>query len=92
MTKYVERASNSCNGPDPLLVDIVLSRLSLFPEGGRHRTMCPSSCFSPKGVDTRRCASKDAGPQRGVDLGAIPYRLEEGKSVSDDVGPKGSGF
>ena len=39
----------------------------------------PSRC-SPKGVDTRRCASKDAGSQRVVDLGAVPYRLEEEKS------------
>ena len=36
---------------------------------------------SLKGVDTRRCASKDAGPRRGVDLGAVPHRLEEGKSA-----------
>ena len=38
-----------------------------------------------RGVDMRRCASKDAGPQREVDLGVIPHRLEEGKSVSEDV-------
>ena len=25
----------------------------------------------------------------GVDLGAVPHRLEEGKSDSEDVGPKG---
>ena len=36
----------------------------------------------------RRCASKDAGPQRGVDLGAIPHRLEEGKSASEDAEPR----
>ena len=41
-----------------------------------------------RGVDTRRCAGKDDGPQRGVDLGAVPHRLEEGKSVSDDAGPR----
>ena len=35
----------------------------------------------------RRCASKDAGPQREVDLGAVPHQLEEGKSASRDVGP-----
>ena len=39
-----------------------------------------------RGVDTRRCASKDAGPQRGVDLGAVPHRLEEGKSASRTLG------
>ena len=54
-----------------------------------HRTMCQPSRCSPKGVDTRRCASKDAGPQRGVDLGAVPHRLEEGKSASEDAGPEG---
>ena len=36
----------------------------------------------------RRCASKDAGPQRGVDLGAVPHRLEEEKSTSEDAGPR----
>ena len=50
--------------------------------------MCQPSCCSPKGVDTKRCASKDAGPQRGVDLGAVPHRLEEGKSASEDAGPR----
>ena len=39
-------------------------------------------------VDTRRCASKDAGPQRGVDLGVVPHRLEEGKSANEDAGPR----
>ena len=47
--------------------------------------MCQPSRCSPKGVDTRQCASKDAGPQRGVDLGAV--RLEEGKSASENAGP-----
>ena len=42
--------------------------------------------ISREGVDTRRCASKDAGPQRMVDLGVVPHRLEEEKSVSEDVG------
>ena len=50
--------------------------------------MCQPSRCSPKGVDTRRCASKDAGPQRGVDLGAVPHRLEEGKSASEDARPR----
>ena len=54
----------------------------------RHRTMCQPFRCSPKGVDTRRCASKDAGPQRGVDLGAVPHRLEEGKSASEDAEPR----
>ena len=43
--------------------------------------MCQSSCCSSKGVDTRRCASKDVRSQKGVDLRAVPHRLEEGKSV-----------
>ena len=39
--------------------------------------------------DTGRCASKDAGPQRGrVDLGAVPHRLKEGKSTSEDAMPR----
>ena len=60
--------------------------------------MCQPSRSSPKGVDTRRCASvrtlgrwcasKDAGPQRGVDLEAVPHRLEEEKSASEDAGPR----
>ena len=41
----------------------VLAR-TLGPEGGRHREMCQGD-YSLKGVDTRRCASKDAGPKRG---------------------------
>ena len=41
-----------------------------------------------KGVDTRQCASKDAGPQRGVDLVAVPHQLEEKKSASEDAGPR----
>ena len=45
-----------------------------------------------RGVDTRRCASKDAGPQREVDLGAVPHRLDEGKSVNEDAGPEGGGL
>ena len=31
------------------------------------------------------------GP-KGVDLGAVPHRLEEGKSASEDAGPKGEGI
>ena len=50
--------------------------------------LCVSLLAVPRrGVDTRRCASKDAGPQRGVDLGAVPHRLEEGKSANQDAGP-----
>ena len=41
-----------------------------------------------RGVDTRRCASKNVGPQREVDLGAVPHRLEEGKSASEDAGSR----
>ena len=50
---------------------------------------CVSLLAVPRrGVDTRRCASKDAGPQMGVDLGAVPHRFEEGKSASEDAGPR----
>ena len=31
----------------------------------RHWTMCQPSRYSPKGVDTRQCANKDAGPKEG---------------------------
>ena len=48
--------------------------------------MCQPSRCSPKEVDTRRCTSKDAGPQRGVDLGVVPHRLKEGKSANEDAG------
>ena len=41
-----------------------------------------------RGVDTRRCASKDAGPKGGVDLGAVPHRLDKGMSDSEDAGPR----
>ena len=51
--------------------------------------MCqPSRCSLKGGVDTRRCASKDAWPQTGWILGAVPPRLEEGKSASEDAGPR----
>ena len=40
---------------------------------------------SPKGVDTRWYANKDAGLKRGG-FGAVPHRLEEGKSASEDAG------
>ena len=33
--------------------------------GIRHGAMCPRGDCSPKGVDTRWCASKDVGPRRG---------------------------
>ena len=50
--------------------------------------MCQPSRCSPKGIDTRRCTSKDAGYQRGWDLEVVPHRLEEGKSTSEDAGPE----
>ena len=50
--------------------------------------MCQSSRCSPKGVDTKRCASKDTGPKREVDLGVVPHRLEERKSAIKDAGPR----
>ena len=51
--------------------------------------MCqPSSCF-PKWVDMRRCASKDAGPQRGWIWGRshIDWRKERGPART--LGPEG---
>ena len=53
----------------------------------KKRTMCQRGDCSPKGVDTRWCASKDAGPRRGVDLVAVPHRLKKETSVSKDAGP-----
>ena len=46
---------------------------SLFPKGGQTRG----------GVPVRTL-----GLKRGVDLGAVPHRLEEGKSASEDAGPR----
>ena len=43
-------------------------------------------------VDTRQCASKDAGTRRGVDLVAVPHRLDKGMGVSEDVGPERGGL
>ena len=58
------------------------------PDTGR----CVSLLAVPRrGVDTRRSASKNAGPQRGAVLGAVPHRLEEGKSASEDAGPRRGG-
>ena len=46
------------------------------------------SAFSlfPEGVDTRRCDSKDDGP-KGIDLEAVPHRLDKGTSTSEDAVP-----
>ena len=57
----------------------------LEPDTGQ----CASLLAVPRrGIDTRRCASKDAGSQKGMDLGAVPHRLEEGKSASEDARPR----
>ena len=50
--------------------------------------MCQPSHCSSKGVDTRRWASKDTGSRRGVDLMAVPHRLEEGKSANENAGSR----
>ena len=52
------------------------------PDTGR----CASLLVSRRRVDTRRCASKDAGAQRGLDLVGVPHRLEKGTSASEDTG------
>ena len=41
-----------------------------------------------KEVDTRQCASKDAGPKGGVDLVVVPHRLEKQTSANKDAGPR----
>ena len=46
----------------------------------------PAFSLFPKGVDKRRCASKDAWAPKGGRFGAVAHRLEEGKSVSENVG------
>ena len=43
---------------------------------------------SRRGVDTRRCASKVARPQRVVDLGTVPHRLDKRMSASEDAGAR----
>ena len=56
----------------------------------RHRTMCQPSRCSSKGVNTRRCASKDARPQRGG-FGGGPCsskRVDTRRCASKNVGPK----
>ena len=51
--------------------------------------LCASEEVVPRrGVDTRRFASKDVGPRRGVYLVAVPHRLEKGTSASKDAGPR----
>ena len=42
----------------------------------------PARRLTPKEVDTRRCANKDAGPQRGWTQGGVPTRT---------LGPKKGG-
>ena len=41
-----------------------------------------------RGVETKRRASKDVGPQRGGELG-VPRRLEKGMSAKEDARFKG---
>ena len=56
----------------------------LEPDTGR----CASEEIVPRrGVDTRRCASKDSGSWREVDLVGVPHRLEKGMSASEDARP-----
>ena len=58
--------------------------------------LCANEELFPIGVDTRQCVSKDAGPKgvrvrmlalKKVDLAGVPFRLEKGKSDSEDTGP-----
>ena len=50
--------------------------------------MCQLSRCSSKGVSTRRCANKDAGPKEGG-FGRVPRRLEKGTSANENAGPEG---
>ena len=53
---------------------------------------CVSLLVVPRrGVGTRRCANKDARPQRGVDLAGFTHRLEKGTSANEDAGPRRGG-
>ena len=74
-----------------------------FPKGGRHKAVCHTNgikastkrCVSllslpQRGVDTRWCASKDAGSQEGGGFGGVSHRLEKGTSAR--WAPKGSGL
>jgi len=48
---------------------------------------CTSLLVVPRrGVDTRWCASKDAGFQMGWFWGVVPHQLEEGKSANENTG------
>ena len=64
---------------------------TLSPKEGRYRAVCQRKRWAPKGVDTRRCASKDARSQTEVDY-EILHRLEREMSASEDVGPKVGGL
>ncbi|KAG7036206.1 hypothetical protein SDJN02_03007, partial [Cucurbita argyrosperma subsp. argyrosperma] len=46
----------------------------------RHRTMCQPSRPSPKGVNTKQCATKDVRPRRGGVR--VSRRLEKGTSAN----------
>ena len=73
-----KRTISASGGSEPL-------QMVSEPDTGR----CVSLLAVPRrGVDTRWCASKDAEPQTGVDLGVVPHRLEEGKNACEDVGPR----
>ena len=41
-----------------------------------------------RGVDTRRCASKDTRPRRGGGFGGVPRRLEKETSAGKNAGPR----
>ena len=59
--------------------------------------MCQPSRCSPKGIDTRWCASKDADPKGGGFGGSqpsrcSPKRIDTRWCASKDADPKGGGF
>ena len=57
-----------------------MSARRLFPEG--------TGGVGGGEIDTRRCACKDAGPRRVVDLAGIPHRLEKETSANKDTAPE----
>ena len=50
--------------------------------------MCQLSRCSLKGVDMRRCASKDSGSQRGRFGGGLTSNWRKEQSASEDAEPR----
>ena len=66
-------------------VDLGLLQMISEPDTGQ----CVSLLAVPRrGVDTRRCASKDAGLKGGWTWWGSHIELEKGTSDSEDIGPR----